>query len=376
MAKRFYGRCLAAAIMGVTLLLDLSLQPASADSSDTAVQISIRSSPTATYLLKEKWNDPSLAEALRAETPLESDEAPELSDIYVEWTEKGRRRTYRMGLSGNLYSEEEGTVISVPASSSARLLKEASRLSHAYYGELIGWQEASRLVPRLKVFTVVDLETGLSFRVQRRAGRDHADVQPVSKEDTRIMKRIYEDRWSWRRKAVLVRAEGRQLAASMNGMPHGGDGIPDNDFKGHFCIHFLDSSTHKSEVPDPAHRLMVYKASGRPRALLQRLSPPEQAESLAEAINQRDREWVRLFLERTGRKQSNRVLDRLPQVQSARIKTPERLSAGEEFLTFQEEMAIQIELSGGGKKRKPLRFEFARLSPAEPWRIVLLSGEI
>ncbi|MCC3377949.1 hypothetical protein LKX83_33445, partial [Cohnella sp. REN36] len=71
------------------------------------------------------------------------------------------------------------------------------------------------------------------------AGKYHADVQPLTKADTKIMKQIYNGKWSWKRKAIVVKKDHHYYAASMQGMPHGGDGIPDNSFSGHFCIHFL-----------------------------------------------------------------------------------------------------------------------------------------
>ena len=58
------------------------------------------------------------------------------------------------------------------------------------------------------------------------------------------MKSIYGGSWSWDRRAILVKYDGHVYAASMNGMPHEDDTISDNDFDGHFCIHFTGSKTH------------------------------------------------------------------------------------------------------------------------------------
>ena len=51
------------------------------------------------------------------------------------------------------------------------------------------------------------------------------------------MKEIYGE-WSWERRAIIVVVGGRRIAASMAGMPHGAGLIKDNDFPGHFCVHF------------------------------------------------------------------------------------------------------------------------------------------
>lgn len=128
-------------------------------------------------------------------------------------------------------------------------------------GELVHWDEVERIFTRLA--TVIDVKTGLAFRVQRRGGHNHADAEPLTPEDTAVMLMIYGGRWSWDRKAVVVLVGGRAIAASMNGMPHGGQSVTDNQFDGHFCIHFYGSRTHGTEQVDPEHQAMVMVAAGR-----------------------------------------------------------------------------------------------------------------
>jgi hypothetical protein len=144
----------------------------------------------------------------------------------------------------------------------------------------------------MAAFDVVDVETGLAFRAQRRAGSAHADVQPLTRQDADTMKRIYGGRWSWDRRAVLLRYGDRQLAASMNGMPHGGDGIPDNGFNGHFCIHFAGSTTHGKSNLDLAHQTMTAKAAGELPRFLAALSPYQIADLFLIAYNQQDEQLL------------------------------------------------------------------------------------
>jgi hypothetical protein len=99
--------------------------------------------------------------------------------------------------------------------------------------------------------------------VQRRGGSKHADCQPLTAEDTAVMRKIYGGQWSWARRAIVVSLDGKHMAASMNGMPHGAGAIKNNDFDGHFCIHFLNSRTHESNKLDSAHQAMVKKAAGK-----------------------------------------------------------------------------------------------------------------
>lgn len=129
-------------------------------------------------------------------------------------------------------------------------------------GELVDWSKANKIFALYSKATITDVDTGLSFKVQRRGGSSHADVQPLTKTDTATMKKIYGGSWSWNRKAIIVNVGGRRLAASMNGMPHGEGAIKDNNFPGHFCIHFQNSKTHGTKRVDPAHQAAVKKAAG------------------------------------------------------------------------------------------------------------------
>lgn len=143
---------------------------------------------------------------------------------------------------------------------------------------------AEKIFSRGTVATVYDVETGLKFKVKRTFGTNHADVEPLTAEDTATMKKIYGGSWSWARRAIVVDVDGRNLAASMNGMPHAGlekypslqyvsgrsggygsgtnyDEVKGNNFNGHFCIHFYKSRTHGSNKEDANHQAMVKKAN-------------------------------------------------------------------------------------------------------------------
>ena len=109
--------------------------------------------------------------------------------------------------------------------------------------------------------TVTDVDTGLSFQVKRTGGINHADAQPLTSADTAIMYQIYGYTWQWTRRAIWVTVGGVTYAASMNGMPHGeSDSMPNNNFDGCFCIHFLNSRTHEGNRLDAAHQAAVLKA--------------------------------------------------------------------------------------------------------------------
>lgn len=126
-------------------------------------------------------------------------------------------------------------------------------------------------------FIVEDYETGKKFNMIRTGGSNHADVEPVSIDDSKIIKEIWGG-FSWSRRPVLIHIDGKVYGASMTAMPHAGldseparayteknrsdgygkginyDSVKGNDVDGHMDIHLLNSMTHTSKKLDSAHQ--------------------------------------------------------------------------------------------------------------------------
>lgn len=154
------------------------------------------------------------------------------------------------------------------------------------YGELLDWwSEVDSIFYRGAEANVIDLWTGKSFNIIRAYGRNHADCETLTAEDTKIMKEIWGGKWSWTRRPVIVITGGKRIAASMAGMPHAGldnkpanvtvsgrstgygtgtnlDTIKGNNMDGHFDVHFLNSRTHATNKVDSAHQKAVKQAAG------------------------------------------------------------------------------------------------------------------
>lgn len=127
--------------------------------------------------------------------------------------------------------------------------------------ELIGWYDGmTEILERGTEVVVIDVDTGLSFHARRFSGTYHSDTEPLSSDDTAILKKIYGGRWSWDRRAVWVKIGEQYFAASINGMPHAASQSRDNNFNGHFCIHFLHSRVHETSRECPVHQSKVIKA--------------------------------------------------------------------------------------------------------------------
>ncbi|MDQ7793350.1 MAG: hypothetical protein RDU89_02890 [bacterium] len=169
----------------------------------------------------------------------------------------------------------------------------AGELAGQVFGEELTWSEVNRLFPPGAEAEVQDLETGLVFSVRRRGGDAHADVEPVTAVDAAVLRQIYQGEWSWKRRSAVVSVAGHRIAASMNGMPHGEGSIRDNDFPGHFCLHFSDSRVHRTWRVDRGHQLMVVRAAGRLAELLEAASPPELVAWLLTAVAHHERATYR-----------------------------------------------------------------------------------
>jgi len=133
--------------------------------------------------------------------------------------------------------------------------------NYTYKTERLDWFNGKQnVIPRGATYEVKDVATGKVFKVRRWAGANHIDAEPLTASDTAIMKSVYGGSWSWARRAVLVKYNGHVYAASMNGMPHGTTTISNNNFNGHFCIHFYKSRTHETNKVDAAHQNAVARA--------------------------------------------------------------------------------------------------------------------
>jgi len=179
----------------------------------------------------------------------------------------------------NLSSKKQNT--NAKASIKNPNIKKSSK-----YGELLDWWKSARYIFKVgSVAEVTDLYTGKTFKVKRTMGTNHADCEALTINDTKIMMSIWGG-YSWNTRPVIVKINGKRIAASMSFMPHAGidskpaftvvssrsggygrgenlDVIKGNAMNGHIDIHFLNSTTHKTGKKNPEHQRSVLKAAGR-----------------------------------------------------------------------------------------------------------------
>lgn len=233
------------------------------------------------------------------------------------------------------------------------------------YIEMIPWEEVNTLLPRYSKFTVRDVLTGKEFRVQRRAGSRHADVQPLTKNDTKIMKEIYNGKWSWKRRAIIVIDQKKKIAASMHGMPHGAGAIK-NNFPGHFCIHFYGSTTHRRNFMDLSHKLMILKAAGKLEKHLQSADPYEVVSAFIAGFKENDEEIIDVVS-----LQNKNWKSILSSVENVAIESMPMLPEDDlkDQLILTVPITIDWHLKGFGRKKVEGEIHLVRFSLFDSWKI-------
>lgn len=130
------------------------------------------------------------------------------------------------------------------------------------------WEDFQDVMKIGSRFIVVDYYTGYYWVAERWMGANHADIETIDKEATKIVKKVYRDRENWKRRPVLVVFEnGEVYCASSFVIFHAGldsekylkiidnrsqnygrgenyDYIKGNGADGHNCIHVRKSTNH------------------------------------------------------------------------------------------------------------------------------------
>ncbi|MGD6879389.1 hypothetical protein [Bacillus infantis] len=240
-----------------------------------------------------------------------------------------------------------------------------------FYAEASGrpapldWSEVNELLPRYSTFTVEDAETGKKFKVQRRAGSRHADVQPLTAKDTAVMKEIYDGKWSWRRRAIIVKSGKLRIAASMHGMPHGAGALA-NNFPGHFCIHFNGSTTHQRDEMDLSHKLMILKSAGELEAYTGSAEPEEAASAFIAGLKQQDEDIAgMLSLQKLPWKKI------LPAIENVQLENASGGFSMEEKQNQLLDVSVEVDwyIKNEGKRHYKGKIEMVKMSAFDGWKV-------
>ena len=216
--------------------------------------------------------------------------APE--EIYVmKLFSRRETREYIFASPEVIYDVKGGRCLNPPGQLCRLLDKAAEELRlRSPYGDLLEWEDAQRLLLPGEKVKISDLDTGKSFLAVRKGGYSHADIKPLTENDSNVIREIFGGTWCWKKRAVVVQAGGIKFAAALTGMPHLQSGE-----SGCFDLR-LPLAGDRNKGDTVACRLMYYKASGRLDEILQEANPSETILLLFTAIDQRDWQSARLML--------------------------------------------------------------------------------
>jgi LysM repeat protein len=116
------------------------------------------------------------------------------------------------------------------------------------YGTVVDWYKDGQYILKRKTnIQVTDVSTGLYFSAKVMGGFNHADIEPLTTDDTAIMQKIF-TKWEWTPRPVSVYLNGMNIAGSLSGMPHSFDTTPSNSVSGHFDLYLKNSKPHDSKT--------------------------------------------------------------------------------------------------------------------------------
>ena len=108
--------------------------------------------------------------------------------------------------------------------------------------------------------TIYHCATGITIRIKRMGGSNHADIEPATAEDTEKLRKISGGEFNWDSQAVILYSEGKYVACAINTMPHGDQTIEDNNYDGQCCLHMVNSRTHGSDSVNNEHQKAIDRA--------------------------------------------------------------------------------------------------------------------
>ncbi len=121
-------------------------------------------------------------------------------------------------------------------------------------------------VVRYTAFEVIDVRTGIHWKMQRFGGVTalwHADVEPMTEADTAAMTKAWGGELTPVRRPVWIKIDGEYYAAGLMGYVHGSGTINNNGMDGQVCMHFRGSKIHSSGRVDEAQQACIAEAFAR-----------------------------------------------------------------------------------------------------------------
>ena len=152
-----------------------------------------------------------------------------------------------------------GTTVSGSASSGGTVASNAGAAAMGSFTgrngktiQLLHWFDEVK--PSLKTgqnLTVYEPDSGITFTLYVMSRGRHADVEPLTVDDTAKMMNAWGGEETWTPKDVYIQLpDGRWTLAVMHNVAHGSQTISNNNYDGQNCVHFLRNMS-ECEANDP-----------------------------------------------------------------------------------------------------------------------------
>ena len=168
------------------------------------------------------------------------------------------------GSSGSFYKvRKSGVTAYVLKSCVSRTKTTSTSKSSSWKSKVVklDWFKTGKNVLKKGAYGYLyDISTGITMRIKRMGGTNHADVEPATASDTAKLKKIAGGKFSWNSHAVILYAGGKYVACGINTMPHGDQTITNNNYNGQFCLHMVNSTTHGTTTVNVNHQASINKA--------------------------------------------------------------------------------------------------------------------
>ena len=129
-------------------------------------------------------------------------------------------------------------------------------------GSLVRWDTIKTELIVGKSYRVMDYNTGKVFYMTYTGGTNHAEMECTTAEDMAKFLSVFCGVVNYSKRPVVIGVNGKDVAASLYGFPHGTDTIKDNDMDGHTCMFFQGSTSHVGGIADVEHQRQIYVAAG------------------------------------------------------------------------------------------------------------------
>ena len=176
--------------------------------------------------------------------------------VTVSAVKKGWAKVKYKGVTG--YIKTSNLTTAEGASKSSDSDKKSSGSSWKSKVTVESWFDGgSNVLTKGHYGTLLDVKTGISIKIYRMGGHNHADVEPATYADSYKLKSLGS---SWDPRPGILHVGNKYVACSFNTMCHGDQTIRDNDYDGQFCLHMLGSRTHGGDVIREDHQEAIQYA--------------------------------------------------------------------------------------------------------------------